>query len=394
VSGDGGAKSAACAMIKHKFWRALRCLGILMGLGLSLTAVALDHRGAQFIGLDDFSGFYRSTTNGVTTLISPEVHSAMAWKELVLSWNADAPSNSWINFEVRGFYKPRVTRYFTMAKWSPTRERLPRTSIKGQRDEDAYVDTDTLICRYPCDAFQLRITMGGDPGAKPRLKFLGIALKNPDFSSLPLKPNRLAWGKVLPVLERSQMAYENGGVICSPTTVSMMMDFWSHKLNRPELAKDVPEIARGVYDTAWGGTGNWAFNMAWAGSYSGMRAYVTRMSDLSELEDWIDHGVPVGLSVCYDLLRGRRSQASGHLVVCVGFTANGDVVINDPGTSRNVQKVFKRKNVERAWAYSKNAAYVIHPAGAVVPKDRFGHWDSWSSHLEYELIDGLRPEKR
>ena len=390
----GGAHGRRLVMIKHDFLRALTGIGVLAGLMLSLSATAIEHRGAQFIALDDFSSFYRSTTNGVTTLISPEIRSAIAWKELVLSWNADAPSNSWINFEVRGFYKPRVTRYFTMAKWSPTRERLPRTSIKDQRDEDGYVDTDTLIFRYPCDAFQLRITMGGDPGAKPRLNFLGISLKDPAFSSLPLKPNRLAWGKVLPVLERSQMGYENGGVICSPTTVSMMMDFWSHKLNRPELAKDVPEIVRAVYDTAWGGTGNWAFNMAWAGSHPGMRAYVTRMSDISELEDWIEGGMPVGLSVCYDLLRGRRSQASGHLVVCVGFTPEGDVIINDPGTSRNVRKVFKRKNVERAWAYSKNAAYVIHPEHAVVPRDRFGHWDSWSSHLEFEKIDGLRPEKR
>ncbi len=376
-----------------------RRMGLLwlffLTLGLpAFASAATDHRGAQFIGLDSFSRFYRTTTNGAEILISPEIASSITWQELVLSWNVDAPSNSWIQFEVRGFFKPRATRYFTLAKWSPTRERLPRTSLKDEQDEDGRVDTDTLICKYPCDRFQLRITMGGDPGRKPKLKFLGVTLKDASFAGLPLRPNRLAWGKVLPVLERSQMPYPNGNVLCSPTTVSMMMDFWAHKLNRPELARDVPEIAAAVYDTAWRGTGNWAFNMAWAGSHPGMRAYVTRMSDLSELEDWIQQGMPVGLSVCYDLLRGRPSRATGHLVVCVGFTETGDVIINDPGTRRNVQKVFKRKNVERAWAYSKNAAYIIHPVGAEVPRDRFGHWQSWTSHLEYEVHDGLRPEKR
>jgi hypothetical protein len=39
-----------------------------------------------------------------------------------------------------------------------------------------------------------------------------------------------------------------------------------------------------------------------AGSYAGMRAYVTRLSDLSEVEDWIAAGLPVGLSLCRDRL--------------------------------------------------------------------------------------------
>ena len=63
-------------------------------------------------------------------------------------------------------------------------------------------------------------------------------------------------------------------------------------------------------------------------------------------------------------------------MACVGFAENGDPVINDPGTSQNVRKVFPRANLVDAWAYSKNAAYVILPEKATPPKDRFGHWDS------------------
>jgi hypothetical protein len=175
------------------------------------------------------------------------------------------------------------------------------------------------------------------------------------------------------------MAYENGGVLCSPATVSMLLAHWSQELNQPELDQDVPEVVKGVYDPKWTGTGNWAFNTAYAGSFRGMRAYTARLSDVAELEDWITQGIPVGLSLCYNRLRGKSRTPSGHLVVCVGFTENGDAVINDPGTLRNVRKVFPRANLIDAWAYSKNAAYLIYPETASVPRDRYGHWDSWTA---------------
>ena len=154
----------------------------------------------------------------------------------------------------------------------------------------------------------------------------------------------------------------------------MIMTYWSKQLNRPELDHDVPDIVKEVYDENWHGTGNWVFNTAYAGSYPGMRSCVTRLSDVSELEDWVAKGLPVALSLCYDRLRGKGPGPNGHLVVCVGFTKDGDVIINDPGTSKNIRKTFPRKNLVYAWANSKNAVYLIYPENAELPKDRFGHW--------------------
>jgi hypothetical protein len=218
------------------------------------------------------------------------------------------------------------------------------------------------------------------------LGFLGLCLTDTKAAPPVLASNRAAWGKTIPVPERSQMAYSNGIVLCSPATVSMIMGFWARTLKRPELDPDVPAVAKAVYDPVWQGTGNWPFNTAYAGSYPGMRAYVTRFTDLAELEDWIARGLPVGLSVCLNRLRGRPGPPSGHLVACVGFTKDGDPIINDPGTSRNVRKAVPRKNVISAWACSKNAVYLIYPEDATLPEDRFGHWDSPVSRAA-----GLRP---
>ena len=120
-------------------------------------------------------------------------------------------------------------------------------------------------------------------------------------------------------------------------------------------------------------------NTAYAGHYPGVRAYVTRLEDISELEDWIAKGIPVIMSVSSYLGRGREEGPDeGHLIVCVGFTDTGDVVVNDPGVSvkRNVRarRVFERAKVVKAWNKSKFAVYLIYPESAKTPANHLGHW--------------------
>jgi hypothetical protein len=56
------------------------------------------------------------------------------------------------------------------------------------------------------------------------------------------------------------------------------------------------------------------------------------------------------------------------------------VVINDPATNflkgQHVRHVYTRENVIKAWRESRNTVYLVYPAGAKLPPDRFGHWDS------------------
>ncbi|MSR65780.1 MAG: peptidase C39 family protein [Pedosphaera sp.] len=348
---------------------------------INSKAETLDARGIQFIAIKSFSKFTKSPGErpDETVLTSPEITARIEWDELIASWNAETPANEWLKIEVRAVYPERATKWFTMGLWSGDPAKHPRESVRHQKDPDGNVDTDTLSLQQPARKFQVRLTLGGDARQKPKLKFVSLSLLDSRAKPEPLAPNRAAWGKTIDVLERSQMAYENGNVLCSPTTVSMLLAHWSKQLKHPGLDHDVPEVVKGVFDPQWGGTGNWVFNTAYAGSLRGMRAYTARLSDVAELEDFVARGIPVGLSLCYNRLRGRSRVPSGHLVVCVGFTENGDAVINDPGTSKNVRKVFPRANLIDAWAYSKNAAYLIYPETARLPVDRFGHWDSAAS---------------
>jgi hypothetical protein len=186
---------------------------------------------------------------------------------------------------------------------------------------------------------------------------------------------RVAWGKALPLPEKSQSDYVGGRDWCSPTSVSMVLSYWAEVCQRPDWRVEVPEAARQIHDPAWGGTGNWSFNTAFAGSLAGPRAYVARFSDLVEVEEWISAGVPVVLSVSFDLLHGKsQDQRTGHLIVCVGFTQAGDVIVNDPWApkeeGRGVRRVYPRTNVLAAWRRSQNTVYLIYPEWIETPPNR------------------------
>jgi hypothetical protein len=329
---------------------------------------------ARFIGIHKFDDFHTETAaNGNIVQLSPVIEAPIAWNELVASWNT-APITGTLTVEARAIYPDHETGFYTLGVWSSAAQ---RHSERGQRDADGRVKTDTLIVNREVTKLQLRLTWSY---AKPSLKFIGLSFLDNHDQPESLPANRAAWGKIITTPERSQHGYPEGEGWCSPTSLSMALARWSGILHRPELDMDVPTVAKAVLDSNFG-TGNWPFNTALAGSFEGMRAYVTRFGDISELEDWIVAGIPVIISAPWNLLQpGREDTGSGHLTVCIGFTETGDVVINDPATNlkkgQHVRHIYTRENVINAWYKSKNTVYLIYPETAKLPADRFGHWDS------------------
>jgi hypothetical protein len=336
---------------------------------------------SQFVGLEKFSNFDRSTNaNGETILLSPPIPSRIAWNELIVSWNADAPAGTFVKIEASAKLPDHQTKFYTLGDWSPDGTIFPRTSVRGQKDADGNVDTDTLILNQLANAAQIRVTLGGTNGALPNLKFLGVSFSNTKIPVAVREPNRAAWGKIIATPEHSQHGYPNEKGWCSPTSLSMVLSRWAEILQRPEMNLTVPEVAAAVFDRSFDGTGNWPFNTAFAGSFSGMRSYVTRLDDISEVENWIAAGFPVILSSRWDWLKpGRPLDPVGHLVVCIGFKENGDVVINDPATrldrGESVRHIYQRADVIHSWTKSHNAVYLVYPVGAKIPANKFGHWE-------------------
>jgi hypothetical protein len=309
------------------------------------------------------------TFNGVDPKIT--------FDEVIASWNVQASETAALTVELRAHGQGFDTKWYTMGQWSLEGKMAPRASLKGQRDENGTVATDTLSLVKPATSVDLRVTLHTvAEGGPATLKFLTLSFadKPAPYQNETANP---AWGKVIAVPERAQGNYPGGAdKWCSPTSLSMLLWHWSNQLGRPEINKDVPEVQQHVYDSVYDGAGNWPFNTAYAGSFQGLRAYVTRMNGLDDAERWIEKGLPVICSVAYSITQGKPLSAteSGHLMVLVGFTADGDPIFNDPAHKDQVRKTFKRADFEKGWDYSRRTAYLVYPEGTSVPEDPNGVW--------------------
>lgn len=307
------------------------------------------------------------------------VDAGIPFKEMIASWNVDNSENASLKIEVRAHGDGFDTKWYTIAQWALDDNAGPRASVKGQRDENGTVDTDTLDLKRLAKSVDLQLTLHtSSNGPSPKLKLLTLCFSNGEKSLEGKAGKCAAWGKTIDVPQRAQNNYPNGGVLCSATSVSMMLWHYSNQLGKPEMNKDVPEVEYHVWDPVYKGAGNWPFNTAYAGSFKGMRSYVARLGTTNDLERWIEAGYPVVCSVSFDMLRGLplSSTESGHLVVLVGFDASGDPVINDPAFKGHVRKTYKRADFEKAWAYSRHTVYLIYPEDASIPTDTEGLWFS------------------
>ncbi|MBX3747484.1 MAG: C39 family peptidase [Verrucomicrobiae bacterium] len=304
-------------------------------------------------------------------LLSPLITTAAAWNELVVSWNIAPADGAGLSIEAQPVGPGGPARFYHLGHWSPdTHGPLERTSVRGQRDAFAEVKTDTLVLRQPAHALRLRLTLSGELARHPdRLRWITASLCDTTRPPAGRPALTQAWGTVLDVPERSQVSYPEGRAWCSPTSVSMILAWWARQRDQPDLDRDVPEVARGVHDPGWPGTGNWPFNTAYAGSIPGLRASALRLRDLRDLEQLVLAGIPVVLSVNAPMLRGEpRRPDGGHLVIAVGFTESGDVVTNDPwarlSEGQRVRRTYQRGHLDAAWNASHRLAYLIAPEPA------------------------------
>ncbi|HYJ67033.1 MAG TPA: peptidase C39 family protein [Nocardioidaceae bacterium] len=344
-----------------------------------------------------------TTTYDFGTWTSPVVSPGFDYTELISSWNAATPADTWIEVNVRGTAETGATsKWYVLGRWASSDKDLHRTSVSGQRDELATVLVDTLatVNDHTFADWQLRVELyraAGTTGT-PSVRSVGaMASQLPDVKKVQASPSGGAVGKVLDVPKYSQEThigqypeYDSGGEAwCSPTSTAMVVDFWDagptdHPYpegygwvldDDPTIADPwVDHAARQVFDYTYDGAGNWPFNTAYAAT-RGLEGFVTRLRSLTEAEQFIKAGIPLIVSVSFKKgeLDGAGYGTNGHLMVIVGFAANGDVVVNDPAShlipsNDQVRFTYDREQFENTWIpHSGGVAYVIHPSSVSLP---------------------------
>ena len=162
----------------------------------------------------------------------------------------------------------------------------------------------------------------------------------------------------LDVPQRSQYVAEfpNERGWCTPASIAMLLGAWN-------AAPSVAEVAAGVFDRAYGGTGNWTFAVAYAGA-CGLAGAAAYLRDLVNVEAFIAAGLPLAASISWqgDALPGAPLERSdGHIVVVRGFDGRGDVIVNDPAQPA-VRHVYGRAAFARCWLGHGGVALLVAPA--------------------------------
>lgn len=300
---------------------------------------------------------------GGGTLTSAPIRVA-EFDELIPSWNSQTGAAGQLSVEVQAQIGPGWTPWYSFGTWSAAEG---RRSAKGQKDAQGQVLTDTLRLGARASAFRYRLTLLGSGSSVGLLAF--NTSDRGSRSGRPSAPSdRAAWGRINEVVPRSQMLYPGGGEAwCSPTSVSMILARYGTDVT-------VPAAARGTYDQAYEGTGNWSFNTAYAAEQNpALHAFVTRLPSLSAAEKYTAAGVPLAVSLGWkkgELPGAPLPSSEGHLMVLLGFDAQGRPVLNDPAgpSDAEVRRTYPRAAFERLWlSHSGGLTYVIAPKGTVIP---------------------------
>jgi Peptidase_C39 like family len=258
----------------------------------------------------------------------------------VLSWNTHAPSGQ-LAFRLLRARTP-ASDWLDLVEWRPS-----GAKSYSPQHEDISVEVDVIRAAQPFDGIEVRAR---------DVRFELVAFSSPVRlrPSLPYARDAL----ILDVPARSQ--YETGSAQrgwCSPASLAMIHAF--HGIDRP-----VAETARAVFDRAYNGTGNWAFNVAYSGTL-GLRGVVAHLANLDHAQRLIERNLPLAISYSWsegELPGAPLERSDGHLAVLRGFTRDGDCAINDPA-ARNVRVVYPRAAIEYLWQRNDGVAYLVAPVG-------------------------------
>lgn len=150
-----------------------------------------------------------------------------------------------------------------------------------------------------------------------------------------------------------------GNVICSPTSVAMVVNYLGYNFTQEEMARNVKDLSNNIY-------GNWTFNASYTGSLDGLYARVEYIHDFNVVVNYIENDVPVIFSITttsLDQLDGSNMAfPAGHLIVLIGFEEiNGRWygIFNDPAEYED-NKVERKYPLDQMFKVWRKYTYVIN----------------------------------
>lgn len=287
--------------------------------------------------------------------VTPALSFPFAFRELIPSWIVETPGGGAFQVYIRvAAEEGKWSSWLHMGAW---RE---KSRDKLLKNELAVVETDYIRALRALRFFQLRIVLTAQ-GASPAVRSFSFAAAEDGSGRLPSGLFPSAGGRELEVPYRSQGWEDDSiaGHICSPTSVSMVLQYWG---------KDVltGDLARSAYDPEYDMYGMWWRAVQAAGQY-GLDGWVQYFREWPQVEAWIEKGVPVVACICFEpgeLTGSMTDSSEGHVIVLRGYDGDGNILCNDPAGREEKEGVVRYDAAELARAWFLNGGgvgYVILP---------------------------------
>jgi hypothetical protein len=295
--------------------------------------------------------------DGEASFTSGVVSAAAPFRDVLVSWNVETPTASGFAVELRvaAASGTEWSPWLYVGDWGV----VPKLE-KVRTFDGGVLDTDYLRGEREFGRAELRVRAFAASGA-PRLfvERLTICFSNRQQA---VDPFGEAWGEVraqsldVPCRSQKAEAAEIAGRICSPTSLAMVMAY--RGVERSTLA-----VASAAFDAEHDIYGNWPRNVQAAFSF-GVPGYLTRLSRWREVEAHFARGEPLIASISVkpgELDGAPYKSTAGHLIVLVGFTQGGDVIVNDPAArdAEHARLVYSRAQLQRVWMGRGGTAYVL-----------------------------------
>lgn len=291
--------------------------------------------------------------------VSPVHLAAHPFNEVLPSWNLDLRDGQGAVVELRVGDERGWSPWLHVGDWG--------TEISGTdrrtEFERGRIDVDLFRSEQRFERVQARVALAGLLMGPARHR-IALCLSDrtgearPETDVVGPEPPRELWQRRLPVpfLSQRSVGEEIGGRICSPTSVAMVVDYWTE-------ARPLLEVAECAFDPRHDIYGNWPRNVQTAFSF-GLEGWIARFNDWSDVRWEIAAGRPLVCSITVKPgeLRGAPYESTaGHLLVLTGFDERGDVLVNDPAAedAEGGVTTYALDEFEKVWMGKGGTAYVL-----------------------------------
>lgn len=286
-------------------------------------------------------------------ITTPPIEVPQGFRRAIPSWNLLQAEGSSYRIEFRA-----RNANGCWSSWFSSEPSMPsqneRTGTRIRWDIDQLLSEDTLT------AFQLNVHLSRESvrQSSPALRTLYLASMRPSRSGsdVPVKAPEPVTPIPLPFVYQHDLDSRIGGQICSPTSVTMVLQGAGIQVAPLEVARWAFHPKHGIY-------GVWPLAVH-AAYQLGMKGWVQFINGWPQAVRYLKKGIPMVASIAFsegELKEPPYPPTEGHLLVLLGVDDQGRPITHDPHLPEE-RGAFLRWNPEdfsKAWFGHGGVAYVF-----------------------------------